>query len=410
MTSVLFVHNGWPGRFGFLAEALLKRGWSCVLINGPDGTDLPGVKSFRWSPSRGSTSGIFDIATRAEADMIRGFAAAEIASSLSAQGFQPDLIIGHPGWGEMLFLREVFPNARQIQIGEFFYRTTGADVNFDPRFNDASLHNLARVHAKNATLSLSYSDADCIVAPTPFQASLLPAAFQSHTSIIHEGIDTTRAKRKTNVDPQSLGLKIDHGAPIITFINRYFEPTRGFVPFMRAMPGFLNATPDAHVLLIGSELAKGYSAPRTDGKTWKQGMLEELDGQIDLKRVHFTGPLSYEDLISALSMSTAHVYLTYPFVLSWSLLDAMACECLIVASDTAPVRDVVKHDVNGMLVDFFDHEALASRLADICQNSSRYQPLRQAARDTIVSQYDRRSKTEPAWMALIDEELAAVGL
>src|SRR5262249_41522408 len=154
-----------------------------------------------------------------------------------------------------------------------------------------------RVHAKNATLALSYTDADRIVAPTPYQAGLLPTSFQSRTSIIHEGIDTTRAKRKTNIDPQSLGLKIDRGAPIVTFINRYFEPTRGFIPVMRAMPSFLSAAPDAHVLLIGSELAKGYSAPRTDGKTWKQAMLEELDGRIDLKRVHFTGPLSYEDLI-----------------------------------------------------------------------------------------------------------------
>ncbi len=407
MASVLFVHNGSPGRFEFLANALTRRGWRCALVNGPDGRDLPGAQTVRWSTERGSTAGILDLAVRAEADMLRGYAAAEAAAALRAQGFRPDLIIGHPGWGEMLFLGEVFPDARQIQIGEFYYRSNGADVNFDPEFQVSTLLGLARVHAKNAGLALSYANAHSIVVPTPFQASLLPAAFRARTVIIHEGVDTDRTRQQENRSVVlASGVRIERGAPVVTFINRYFEPLRGFRTFMRALPTFLAANPDAHVLMIGSDSSKGYGPKPTDGRTWRDVMLEELAGRMDLARVHFTGPLPYEKVLLALSVSTAHVYLTYPFVLSWSLLDAMACECLIVASDTAPVRDVVRDGENGLLTDFFDHEALAARLTDICRDPVRYEPLRRAARDTIVTGYDRRSICEPAWMSVIDSATA----
>src|SRR5262245_31975612 len=175
MSTVLFVHNGSPGRFTSLAHALLRKGWRGALINGPDGRDLPGIATARWQVSRGTTRGIFEPAIRSEADLIRARAAADVAHKLHATGFQPDLIIGHPGWGEMAFLREVFPNARQIQIGEFYHRSRGGDSGFDMEFETDSFDARVRVHAKNAVMAMSYAEADRIVVPTPFQASQFPA-------------------------------------------------------------------------------------------------------------------------------------------------------------------------------------------------------------------------------------------
>lgn len=407
MPTVLFVHNGTPGRFASLARALTQRGWRGALINGPAGLDLPGLGTVRWDVSRGTTKGIFDLATRAEADLIRGRAAAEGALKLRETGFVPDLIIGHPGWGEMALMREVFPEAKQIQIGEFYYRSRGADVGFDMEFETDTFDDRARVHAKNAVMAMSYLDADRIVVPTPFQASLFPALFRPRIAIIHEGIDTAKTRPQLQATfPLPDGRMLDRSRPVVTFINRYFEPIRGFHIFMRALPRLQQQVPGADVLLIGSDETKGYGARPPSGN-WKQVLLQELGDRLDMKRVHFTGPLPYERLLAALSISAAHVYLTYPFVLSWSLLDAMACECLVVGSDTAPVRDVIRPGVNGLLVDFFDHNALAETLAQACLEGQRLDPLRKAARETVVQDYDRATVCEPAWLALIDEVMKA---
>lgn len=407
MPSALFVHNGWPGRFAPLAEALLKRGWTCALVNGPVGTDIKGVQTVRWNLSE-PPKGQHQLTRKAEADVLQGYGAASAVEKLVASGFKPDIIIGHPGWGEMLFLKEVLPQTPQIQIGEFYYHSRGADVGFDREFEadgDALLPR-AKIHARNLGLALSQMDAARIVCPTPFQASLLPAQLQGRVSIIHEGIDTQRARR---VDDATFtlptGAVLTRKQPVVTFINRYFEPMRGFHVFMRALPEFLSRAPTAQVLVIGSDEAGGYGAKPPNRETWKQVVMRELEGSLDLSRVHFVGPVPYPSLVKAFSISAVHVYLTYPFVLSWSLLDAMACESLIVASDTAPVRDVIQNGVNGLLVDFFDREALCQRLLDACANPSAFAQLRKAARETVVTHY-ARDKEMGRWLALVDETLA----
>jgi len=305
-------------------------------------------------------------------------------------------------------MNEVFPGVPQIQIAEYYYRSQGGDVGFDPEFGEAQFDDRARVHALNAALALSYADAYQIVAPTPFQASLLPRPFQDRCQIIHEGVDTELARPQGNAEIKlSPGTTLSRGMPIVTFVNRVFEPMRGFHIFMRALPRVLDALPSAHVVIVGADGKNGYGAPAPNGATWRQAMLTELGNTIDTTRVHFTGPIRYEQLLKVFSVSTAHVYLTYPFVLSWSLLDAMACECLVIGSDTAPVRDLLKSNVNGILVDFFDHIGLANVIIGACSNPDRFTQLRRAARQLIVNDYDRRSKCEPAWLSLIDDVLGA---
>ena len=401
---ILFVHQNFPGQFPHIARAALARGHKLAAIGGPSAKGQPGIDVRRWSFSRGSTQGIFDPATRAEADLIRAYAAADAAAGLKADGFVPDLIVGHPGWGETLQLNEVFPGVPQILFAEYYYRSHGADVGFDPEFETMTLESAMRVNAKNIGLSMAYGQADLIVVPTPFQASGFPPAFQPHMRVVHEGVDISQASRKAKPRlKMPNGAVLDGSKPVITFINRNFERLRGFHIFMRALPAFLERCPEAHVVMIGSDSPGGYGGKLEAGQTWRTKMLAEVGDRLDPSRVHFTGPLAHGDMISALSMSWGHVYYTYPFVLSWSLVEAMACECLILGSDTEPVRDAITSGVNGILNDFFDVDALTNAMVEACEQPERFNALRKAARVRALETYDRETVGVPAWMALIDE-------
>ena len=408
MRSVLFVHSNFPAQFGFLAEALRADGWRVAAIASSTGRAVKGIPLLRWQLRRGTTKGIFRSAVRAEADLMRGRAAAECAMMLSKDGFKPDLIIGHPGWGETVFLREIFPAARQIVYGEFYYRSSGADVGFDPEFGSLAMDDRFAVHGKNATLAMAYAEADRIVSPTRFQASLLPNPLRPRISIIHEGVETDRVRP----NPQAAltlpnGRVLDRSMPVITFINRRFEPLRGYHIFMRALPKVLQAVPKAEVVLIGSENGTGYGAAPPPDTTWKAHFLNEVESRLDMRRVHFVGRLPHPEMLAALSISAAHVYFTYPFALSWSLLEAMACQALVVCSDTPPVRDVVEHQVNGLLQDFFDVGGLADALIAACREPNSFERLRVRARQTILERFDRKRCSTPAWLNLIGEVMAS---
>jgi glycosyltransferase involved in cell wall biosynthesis len=401
---ILFVHNNFPGQFGALSEELARRGDVTRAIGSRTARDWGATKVERWALDRNSTPGLLPLATRIEADMIRGRVAAHAALRLRAEGFAPDLIIGHPGWGETMFLKEVFPDAKQILHAEFFYRSTGADTGFDPDFERPHADAGFRTHAKNAGMALSYAEAERLVAPTPFQAGLLPSMLRDRCSIIHEGVDTDAIRPRENPFLTfKSGRKIDRSTPVITLINRTLEPLRGFNVFMRALPAVMKAVPAAQVIIIGKDGPASYGPNAPKGSTWKSVMLEELKGQLDLGRVHFTGHLPHKLMLDVLAVSAAHVYYTYPFVLSWSLIEAMASGCNIIASDTAPVRDALEDGVSATLLDFFNVAALSEALISACENPERYAPLREAARKVAVERYDKSTVCMPAWLNLIDE-------
>ncbi len=407
MPAVLFVHNGIPGRFAFLGRRLRELGWTGVLLNGEDGLDIEGFPTVRWDSSGFGKARPDALVEGAVTALHAGEAAARAALKLRQGGFRPDLIIGHPGWGEMLFLSEVWPDTPQIQLGEFYYQTCGTHFNFDPEFPVRSLQAHIQHQIRNSPIALSYAQATHIVAPTPFQASTFPAAFRSVTRIIHEGVDTKRASRIAGAWIKLAGgTVLDGSRPVITFINRRFEPMRGFHVFMRALPKMLKDVPDAHVLIIGLDDPKTYVTYGSSPFSWKQRLLEEVGDRIDRSRVHFTGALSYPQLVDVLSLSWVHVYLTYPFVLSWSLLDAMACGCTIIGSDTAPVRDVIRHGVNGLLTDFFDVDGLAGKVVEVCRSPGAFAHLAAEARATVVREWDRETVCEPLWLQLIHETVA----
>lgn len=401
---ILFVHQNFPGQFPHITAAARAKGYKLAAIAGPSAKGVPGVDLRRWKLTRGSTAGLFDPATRAEADLLRGCAAAEVAATLKADGFIPDLIVGHPGWGEMLMLGEVFRGVPQVAFGEFYYQTRGGDVNFDKEFEQETLESDMRVYAKNMGLALSYAAAHTIVCPTPFQASTFPDALRSRILTLHEGIDVGRAFKKPSARLKlSSGKVLDGSKPTITFINRNFERLRGFHIFMRALPAFLEQIPDADILIIGTDAEKGYGGALPNGQTWKQKMLAEVGDKLDISRIHFTGALPHADMVSAMSISWAHVYYTYPFVLSWSLVEAMACECLVLASNTAPVRDAITSGVEGVLNDFFDVEALSEAMIEACNQPEKFATMRRRAREKAMALFDRETVGVPGWMALIED-------
>jgi glycosyltransferase involved in cell wall biosynthesis len=411
MKKILFVHNNFPGQFRHIVVAAQIAGYQIEAISSSSSPrEFSGIIPRRWGLSRGTTLGIYDPATRAEADLIRGAAAANEARALKASGFTPDLIIGHPGWGETIHLTIIFPGVPQILFGEFFYLPVGGDVGFDSEYETRTDAQDMKVHAKNATLSLAYACADVIVSPTQFQASTFPIGLQSRLRVFHEGVSLDAAVKKPGAQfilPN--GTKLDASKPVITFINRHFERLRGFHIFMRALPALMAAIPDVQVIVIGTDSGGGYGGKLANEITWKQKMLAEVGDHLDQDRLHFVGKLSHEDMISALSLSWGHVYYTYPFVLSWSLVEAMACECLIIGSDTGPVRDAVTDGETGILNDFFDIEALSDAMIDVCVNPDKYHDMRKSARKTALNLFDKDSVGVPTWMKLIQEVLAKQG-
>jgi glycosyltransferase involved in cell wall biosynthesis len=399
--GVLFVHNNFPAQFRDLAAALVARGVPCFAIGGEHAPGLPGVQLVRYRLARGTGADVFDLAVRAEADLLRGRSALEAARWLQNQGHDPQLIVGHPGWGETAFLAHVFPEAKQVLYPEFFYHGRNSDIDFDPELWDGNEEALIRGLSKNAVMSMALAQAEVIVAPTEFQASRLPPAFRVRTQVIHEGVDV-EAIRPAPPEPFCLpdGRTLAPGTPVVTHVNNQMEPIRGLHIFARAMPRLLAEIPQAHVLVIGQEKTHGYGAKAPEGRTWKQVAFDPLAAQLDASRVHFLGRVPHDQMLAALRLGAAHVYYTYPFVLSWSLTEAMASGCYVIGSDTGPVRDAIEDGVNGRLLPFFDVEALSDALVAACRDPEASRPLRAAARETAVAHFSR-TKGRAAWLSLL---------
>jgi glycosyltransferase involved in cell wall biosynthesis len=401
--GVLFVHNNFPAQFRDLATALVARGVPCFGIGGEHAGGVAGVRMVRYRLTRGTGNDVFELAIRAEADLLRGRRALDAALWLKNQGVEPKIIVGHPGWGETSLLSHAFPDAKQVLYGEFFYHGRNSDIDFDPEFWTGDEEPLIRGQAKNAVMAMALAQAATIVAPTEFQASRFPPAFRERTRVIHEGVDVD-AIRPGPPAPFQLdeGRVLMPGAPVITHINNQMEPMRGLHIFARALPRLLREVPDAQVLIIGQEQQRGYGQHAPEGRTWKQVFFEPLAAELDLARVHFLGRVPHERMLAALRLSTAHVYYTYPFVLSWSLTEALASGCYVIGSDTPPLHDAIEDGVNGRLLPFFDVGALSQALIEACQNPEASAPLRAAARETAVVKFSRATG-RAEWLELLAE-------
>ncbi|HEX6735064.1 MAG TPA: glycosyltransferase [Azonexus sp.] len=392
MTNILFVHQNFPGQFRHLAPALAGLGARVVAltINDP-GVPLAGVSVVNYSgrvQARVRAAGKERVGDW-ESKVVRGQAAAEAMLALRDQGFVPDVVFAHSGWGEALFVRSVFPDARLLVYAEFFYGGSNGDIGFDPEFSHPSVDSRQRTILKNTHLLHALSDCDAALAPTEFQREQHPSWAREKISVIHEGIDTRhfRPDDAASIQLKAAGLSLGFGDEVVTFVARQLEPYRGYHTLMRALPLLQQLRPKARIVIVGGDgVSYGPAAP--GGASWKTVFLEEVRSRLDMSRIHFVGKVPHEALTRLMQVSAVHVYLTYPFVLSWSLLEAMSIGCLVVASDTAPVKEVITHGDNGLLVDFFDPPALARRVAECLENPQAFRPLRERARASVVARYD----------------------
>jgi glycosyltransferase involved in cell wall biosynthesis len=318
---------------------------------------------------------------------------------LRAEGFTPEVIYAHPGWGEALFLRDVFPAARLVLYCEFYYRARGADVGFDPEYPGAP-DDAYRLRIKNAAALLSLEASDAGTSPTNWQRDSFPGEFKARIRVVHDGIDTDffAPGGADALDLPHGGARLTRGDEVVTYVARNLEPYRGFHSFMRAVPIIQAQRPHAHIVVAGHN-GVSYGTALPDGETYKSRLLSEVGACVDMTRLHFIDWLPYGALRTLYRISAAHVYLTYPFVLSWSLLEAMSTGCPIVASDTEPVREIVRDGQNGRLVDFFDPQAIADAVERSIADRSDATPMRLNARATIVERYDLRRVCLPAQMA-----------
>ncbi|MFC0220234.1 glycosyltransferase [Pseudochelatococcus lubricantis] len=383
--KILFVHQNFPGQFAGLVDHLIASGDHEVAAIGARQFQDPRIlyRNYAAPPAGSAQNPLQD---EAAVRISRAEAVAAQARILRLNGFAPDVILAHTGWSESLFLRDIFPEAKLVCYCEYHYMRRGGDVGFDPEFPVESLDTLHRLRIRNAFELSAIDDADACISPTPWQRSTYPSSVRPRIEVIHEGIDadTLAAVGGGNGHDYAWPAGIGTDTPVVTYVARYLEPQRGFHTFMRALPSLQAAVPDVHTVIVGADQG-GYGPPPAERETWKETMLTELGERVDLTRVHFAGRVSYRDYATILKRSDVHAYLTYPFVLSWSALEAMAMGKAIVASDTPPVRDFMTDGENARLVDFFDSRALADTVATLLNTRDERNRLGAAARQFILS-------------------------
>ena len=383
---ILFIHPNFPAQFRHLAATLGGDPENQVLFateaRRPE-WEIPGVIKRIFAPSSGEgmTHPILDPFLKTYQS---GEAVLKLLLALKKEGFIPDLIYGHSGWGVTWFIRDVFPDARFIGYFEWYYNADGRDALFG---KDKSLTSAAsaRLRMKNAVILNDLLACDVGVSPTEWQKAQFPEPFRHKISVIHDGVKTAFFKPAPE---KALGVEempFLQSEKIVTYSARGMEPYRGFPQFMEALEIILKEEPSCHGVIVGSERVC-YGPPLPDGKTYKEKMLETLS--LDPSRVHFTGPLPYGHYLKVLQASSVHIYLTRPFVLSWSLLEALSTGCVVVASDTEPVREVIVEGVNGFLADFFSPEDIARKGIAVLNYPSFMTGVKKKARETIVEKYD----------------------
>jgi len=406
--KILFIHQNFPGQWNNLAPELARKGHDVAALfprrDVPSSWKKIDLKLYDIdrSNSKDSHPWVLDFETK----VIRAEACFRKAEDLAKQGYVPDIIIAHPGWGESLFLKRVWPKAKLGIYCEFYYHPSGADVGFDQEFANDDLSDLCRVQLKNANILLQAEHADGAISPTHWQASVFPKHLREKITVVHDGIDTEIVAPNPKAKLQlANGKVLTKSDQVVTFVNRSLEPYRGFHIFMRSLREILVAQPQVEILIVGED-GVSYGASPPNGTTWKKIFSEEVLPVLSEKeksRLHFLGRIPYDQYLALLQVSTVHVYLTYPFVLSWSLLEAMSVGCAIVASDTCPVVEAIEDNVTGKLFNFFSHSQLALNVTNLLENSEEQARLGLAARNFARDNYDLKDICLPRQLRWVEE-------
>jgi glycosyltransferase involved in cell wall biosynthesis len=375
----LFVHQNFPGQFVHIVRHLLASGaHDVVFVTGANGNTIPGVRRVTYQVPPRATASIHSDARDFELAMARAESVVRAARQVKGLGFEPDIIIGHHGWGELLNLADVWPGAPLLGYHEFYYHLQNQDVGFDPEF-PVDPKSFSSIRAKNAVNLLALTNPGYGQTPTRFQLDTYPKWAKASITLLPEGVNLdicrpNAARRGTTI----ADIRIKANEKLVTYIARDLEPYRGFHIALRALPKLMAERPDVRVVMVGGD-SVSYGARLARG-TWREHLLKEVGRGIDMDRIHFPGRIAYSEYVRLLQRSDTHIYLTYPFVASWSLREAMACACAIVASDTAPVREFITHGKTGMLTPFFEPTTLAERILELLEGGPRVERMRAAAR------------------------------
>lgn len=398
--NILFVHNNFPAQFRHLARALADDGTHSVAAIGSNtAASLPGVRLTKYSLSQADVRDTHPFARRFDVECRRAEQVLYSLSTLAHAGFQPDLIFAHPGWGETMPLRNMFPNARIALYCEYYYNPHGGDLGFDPEFPTTGLDGHVGLSLKNAATLLALQECDIGISPSQWQRSTFPRNHRARIEVAHEGIKIDVAHPDHEAILELPEGRLSRADEVVTFVARNLEPVRGYHILMRVIAQVLAQRPKAHVVIIGGE-GTSYGAAPPSGTSWKSIFLKEVEQTLDMSRVHFLGSVPYKVYLRVLQISSVHLYWTYPFVLSWSMLEAMSCGCVVIGSDTPPVREVIDGD-NGILVPFFDIAQWTERIVEVLSAPQNFERMRQAARDFIQTHYDADAICVPRLLRLL---------
>ncbi|MCR9212780.1 MAG: glycosyltransferase family 4 protein [Proteobacteria bacterium] len=396
---ILFLHNNFPAQYRHVARILAANKENRVVFASHRAPEkIPGVTNLIYKPHREGKPDTHHYLRTTETAVINGQSVFRLCIELKKKGFIPDIVCSHSGWGNSLYVKEVFPDAKLLNYFEWFYHAHGSDADFlepDAVGFDAA----ARIRTKNTPLLLDLAQCDWGQVPTGFQLSQIPEIFHNKLTQLHDGVDVEFFKPDRRIIRKIGNLDFTDVPEILTYATRGMEPYRGFPQFMRAAAQLMERRPNLHVIVVGEDrVSYGKKLPKGEG--WGQRMVAEL--KPDPERLHFTGRLSYPDYLKVLQLSTVQAYLTVPFVLSWSLIESLSAGALMVASKTAPVQEVIRHGENGFLVDFFDVDALASQIEEALDDHKDLMPIRAAARQTVLDRYSLK-KLLPQQLKLIED-------
>ncbi len=387
---ILFVHDNYPAQFGGLGQWLASRGWEVAFATAHPPAEAPAeMRILAYAPHRAPSRETHPYAQPMDKAAINAQAFARSALAARQRGYRPDVVVAHSGWGAGMFAKDIFPEAAFVAYCEWWYRFPGADVAFlaemEGRPLGAPLEAPMHERARNAPIAMDLSAADAAICPTKFQASQFPEIFRRTLRVLHDGIDTDRFRPDAAVRHATLGGIVAEDARVVTYATRGMEPHRGFPQFMAALPAVLADDPKA-VAVIAGENRVAYGGDGVRKTDWKARALAEND--LDPARVHFVGRLGSADYLRLLQRSDAHVYLTVPFVLSWSMLEAMSTGCGLVLSDTDPVREFGDR-TNAALVDMTRPDTIADGVREMLADPT--SDRRRRARELVQRRLSRPS-------------------
>lgn len=381
--KALFVHKNWPAQFGGFGAYLKRSGWDVAFATQREEARSDTMRIVRFESHRASSSSTHPYLRSLEEAVIAGQGLARAAMTLSRSGWAPDVIVSHSGWVAGAFAKSVWPGAVFVPYFEWFYHfppvdRTAYDKPVEPL--DAS----ARTRARNLPFMMDFDAAEVGLIPTAFQAEQFPSWMRDRLVVMHDGIDTDFHCPGPG-EAARARYAIPAGAELVTSLARGMEPHRGFPEIMRAIAKLQKRRPNLHAVIVGEDRV-AYGAKLPEGQSWKERVLGELD--LDLERVHFPGRIPRNEMVELLRASDAHLYVTVPFVLSWSMLEAMSIGCVLVASDVAPVREFVADGRTGLLVPQGDVDALVARVEAALDAQGGRGAIRANARQQIRDQLD----------------------